>query len=220
MTGALSSYNPEPIAPPVGKKGTSALSALLELDQTQKWVVLADFCKPKEINYCGAKSMINKCLCVPETMRFGVLSTYGKGFIKCQRFQVFPNAGEMSLICRSLEEQQLAAQHGGKPCGPFSEAASVALTTTYVDSPRKVRAQGRPPNGLVPGFLCVCLCFWVGKRPIVFVLYVSLTGSFFIFNLFIFVLFLPLSAWFEDWSQYFEQNKNFDIKYNYFKLPQ
>uniref|UniRef100_A0A673NG14 DEP domain-containing protein 5-like n=1 Tax=Sinocyclocheilus rhinocerous TaxID=307959 RepID=A0A673NG14_9TELE len=73
VTGALSSYNPEPIAPPVGKKGTSALSALLELDQTQK----------------------------------------------------------------SFEEQQLAAQHGGKSCGPFSEAASVALTTTYVDSPRK-----------------------------------------------------------------------------------
>lgn len=46
----------------------------------------------------------------------------------------------MSLIRRSLEEQQLAAQHGGKSCGPFSEAASVALTTTYVDSPRKVRA--------------------------------------------------------------------------------
>uniref|UniRef100_A0A671RCW7 DEP domain-containing protein 5-like n=1 Tax=Sinocyclocheilus anshuiensis TaxID=1608454 RepID=A0A671RCW7_9TELE len=77
VTGALSSYNPEPIAPPVGKKGTSALSALLELDQTQK----------------------------------------------------------------SFEEQQLAAQHGGKSCGPFSEAASVALTTTYVDSPRKVRAR-------------------------------------------------------------------------------
>uniref|UniRef100_A0A8C1SY84 DEP domain containing 5, GATOR1 subcomplex subunit n=1 Tax=Cyprinus carpio TaxID=7962 RepID=A0A8C1SY84_CYPCA len=101
VTGALSSYNPEPIAPPVGKKGTSALSALLELDQTQK----------------------------------------------------------------SLEEQQLAAQHGGKSCGPFSEAASVALTTTYVDSPRKVRAQGRPQNGLcfrlVPGFLCKltsCAC--------------------------------------------------------------
>uniref|UniRef100_A0A671TCT4 DEP domain-containing protein 5-like n=1 Tax=Sinocyclocheilus anshuiensis TaxID=1608454 RepID=A0A671TCT4_9TELE len=94
VTGALSSYNLEPIVPPVGKKGTSALSALLELDQTQK----------------------------------------------------------------SLEEQQLAAQHGGKSCGPFSEAASVALTTTYVDSPRKVRARGRPPNGLcccvVPGFLC------------------------------------------------------------------
>uniref|UniRef100_A0A8C2G3Z1 DEP domain containing 5, GATOR1 subcomplex subunit n=1 Tax=Cyprinus carpio TaxID=7962 RepID=A0A8C2G3Z1_CYPCA len=97
VTGALSSYNPEPIAPPVGKKGTSALSALLELDQTQK----------------------------------------------------------------SLEEQQLAAQHGGKSC----EAASVALTTTYVDSPRKVRARGRLLNGLcfrlVPGFLrkltsCAC----------------------------------------------------------------
>uniref|UniRef100_A0A671TCT9 DEP domain-containing protein 5-like n=1 Tax=Sinocyclocheilus anshuiensis TaxID=1608454 RepID=A0A671TCT9_9TELE len=104
VTGALSSYNLEPIVPPVGKKGTSALSALLELDQTQK----------------------------------------------------------------SLEEQQLAAQHGGKSCGPFSEAASVALTTTYVDSPRKVRARGRPPNGLcccvVPGFLCASLCFLSGKE--------------------------------------------------------
>ncbi|TRY65307.1 hypothetical protein DNTS_015453 [Danionella cerebrum] len=73
VTGALTSYTPEPIAPPVCKKGTSALSALLELDQTQK----------------------------------------------------------------TLEEQQLAAQHAGKPCGPLSEAANVALTTTYVDSPRK-----------------------------------------------------------------------------------
>uniref|UniRef100_A0A673NJJ5 DEP domain-containing protein 5-like n=1 Tax=Sinocyclocheilus rhinocerous TaxID=307959 RepID=A0A673NJJ5_9TELE len=104
VTGALSSYNPEPIAPPVGKKGTSALSALLELDQTQK----------------------------------------------------------------SFEEQQLAAQHGGKSCGPFSEAASVALTTTYVDSPRKVRARGRLSNGLccclVPGFLCVSLRFLSGKE--------------------------------------------------------
>uniref|UniRef100_A0A672N8U3 DEP domain containing 5, GATOR1 subcomplex subunit n=1 Tax=Sinocyclocheilus grahami TaxID=75366 RepID=A0A672N8U3_SINGR len=104
VTGALSSYILEPIAPPVGKKGTSALSALLELDQTQK----------------------------------------------------------------SLEEQQLAAQHGGKSCGPFSEAASVALTTTYVDSPRKVRARGRPPDGLcccvVPGFLCASLCFLSGKE--------------------------------------------------------
>lgn len=54
----------------------------------------------------------------------------------------------MSLICRSLEEQQLAAQHAGKACGPLSEAASVALTTTYVDSPRKVRACGRPLNRL------------------------------------------------------------------------
>ncbi|XP_065146520.1 GATOR1 complex protein DEPDC5 isoform X2 [Paramisgurnus dabryanus] len=73
VTGPLSSYNPEPVAPHVGKKGTSALSALLELDQTQK----------------------------------------------------------------SLEEQQLAAQHAGKPCGPLSEASSAAMTTTCVDSPRK-----------------------------------------------------------------------------------
>uniref|UniRef100_A0A673GXB4 DEP domain-containing protein 5-like n=1 Tax=Sinocyclocheilus rhinocerous TaxID=307959 RepID=A0A673GXB4_9TELE len=89
VTGALSSYNPEPIAPPVGKKGTSALSALLELDQTQK----------------------------------------------------------------SLEEQQLAAQHGGKSCGPFSEAASVALTTTYVDSPRKLPAEQVSANHIEGGLL-------------------------------------------------------------------
>uniref|UniRef100_A0A6Q2XWU0 DEP domain-containing protein n=1 Tax=Esox lucius TaxID=8010 RepID=A0A6Q2XWU0_ESOLU len=36
MTGPLSSYPPEPAAPPLGKKGTSALSALLELEQNQK----------------------------------------------------------------------------------------------------------------------------------------------------------------------------------------
>lgn len=33
VTGPLSPYPPEPMAPPLGKKGTSALSALLELDQ-------------------------------------------------------------------------------------------------------------------------------------------------------------------------------------------
>ncbi|KAL2100451.1 hypothetical protein ACEWY4_004845 [Coilia grayii] len=74
VTGPLSPYPPEPIAPPLGKKGTSALSALLELDQTQK----------------------------------------------------------------SLEEQQQqAAQHGSKTTGPLSEASTVAMATTYVDSPRK-----------------------------------------------------------------------------------
>ncbi|XP_052464433.1 GATOR complex protein DEPDC5 isoform X6 [Carassius gibelio] len=87
VTGSLSPCNPEPIAPPVGKKCTSALSALLELDQTQK----------------------------------------------------------------SLEEQQLAAQHGGKSCGPLSDAASVALTTTYVDSPRKLPAEQVPANHIEGG---------------------------------------------------------------------
>lgn len=90
-------------------------------------------------------------------------ATYGKCFIKCQRFQVFPNAGEMSLNCRSLEEQQLAAQHGGKPCGPFSEAASVALTTTYVDSPRKVRARGRPPKR-TSSWLPVCMLVLLSRE--------------------------------------------------------
>ncbi|XP_057176797.1 GATOR complex protein DEPDC5 isoform X5 [Triplophysa rosa] len=86
VTGTLSSYNPEP---PVGKKGTSALSALLELDQTQK----------------------------------------------------------------SLEEQQLAAQHAGKACGPLSEAASVALTTTYVESPRKLPSEQLTANPIEGGLL-------------------------------------------------------------------
>uniref|UniRef100_A0AAY4ACE2 DEP domain-containing protein n=1 Tax=Denticeps clupeoides TaxID=299321 RepID=A0AAY4ACE2_9TELE len=73
VTGTLSAYPPEPVAPHLAKKGTSALSALLELDQTQK----------------------------------------------------------------SLEEQQVA-QHCGKS-GPPGEASFAAISTTYVDSPRKVR---------------------------------------------------------------------------------
>uniref|UniRef100_A0A4W4G6C5 DEP domain-containing protein n=1 Tax=Electrophorus electricus TaxID=8005 RepID=A0A4W4G6C5_ELEEL len=36
VTGPLSPYTPEPIAPPLVKKGASALSTLLELDQTNK----------------------------------------------------------------------------------------------------------------------------------------------------------------------------------------
>uniref|UniRef100_A0AAR2KKS2 DEP domain-containing protein n=1 Tax=Pygocentrus nattereri TaxID=42514 RepID=A0AAR2KKS2_PYGNA len=77
VTGPLSAYPPEPIAPPLGKKGASALSTLLELDQTHK-----------------------------------------------------------------SQEEQIASQHAavGKVTAPFSEAASVAMATTYVDSPRKVRA--------------------------------------------------------------------------------
>ncbi|XP_028828527.1 GATOR complex protein DEPDC5 isoform X2 [Denticeps clupeoides] len=71
VTGTLSAYPPEPVAPHLAKKGTSALSALLELDQTQK----------------------------------------------------------------SLEEQQVA-QHCGKS-GPPGEASFAAISTTYVDSPRK-----------------------------------------------------------------------------------
>ncbi|XP_017552757.1 GATOR complex protein DEPDC5 isoform X3 [Pygocentrus nattereri] len=74
VTGPLSAYPPEPIAPPLGKKGASALSTLLELDQTHK-----------------------------------------------------------------SQEEQIASQHAavGKVTAPFSEAASVAMATTYVDSPRK-----------------------------------------------------------------------------------
>uniref|UniRef100_A0A4W5JQX1 DEP domain containing 5, GATOR1 subcomplex subunit n=1 Tax=Hucho hucho TaxID=62062 RepID=A0A4W5JQX1_9TELE len=70
VTGPLSSYPPEPVAPPLGKKGTSALSALLELEQNQK----------------------------------------------------------------TLEEQQ----QQGKPSAATSESSTVTMTTTYVDSPRKV----------------------------------------------------------------------------------
>ncbi|XP_048875653.1 GATOR complex protein DEPDC5 isoform X2 [Brienomyrus brachyistius] len=36
VTGSLSAYPPEPAAPPLAKKGTSALSALLEMDANQK----------------------------------------------------------------------------------------------------------------------------------------------------------------------------------------
>ncbi|XP_071399770.1 GATOR1 complex protein DEPDC5 isoform X2 [Centroberyx affinis] len=36
VTSPLPQYPPEPVAPPAGKKGTSALSALLELEQNQK----------------------------------------------------------------------------------------------------------------------------------------------------------------------------------------
>ncbi|KAI4876342.1 hypothetical protein NFI96_017807 [Prochilodus magdalenae] len=75
VTGPLSAYTPEPMVPPLGKKGASALSTLLELDQTHK-----------------------------------------------------------------SQEEQIASQHvaAGKVTAPFSEAASVAMATTYVDSPRKV----------------------------------------------------------------------------------
>ncbi|XP_072515735.1 GATOR1 complex protein DEPDC5 isoform X6 [Salminus brasiliensis] len=74
VSGPLSAYPPEPMAPPLGKKGASALSTLLELDQTHK-----------------------------------------------------------------SQEEQIASQHAavGKVAAPFSEAASVVMATTYVDSPRK-----------------------------------------------------------------------------------
>lgn len=38
VTSPLPPYPTEPVAPPQGKKGTSALSALLEMEQNQKWV--------------------------------------------------------------------------------------------------------------------------------------------------------------------------------------
>ncbi|XP_030623111.1 GATOR complex protein DEPDC5 [Chanos chanos] len=78
VASSLSSYTPENVAPPLVKKGTSALSALLELDQTQK-----------------------------------------------------------SLEEQHQQQQQVSQQHGVKTCGPVGEAASVAMATTYVDSPRK-----------------------------------------------------------------------------------
>ncbi|KAM6165249.1 GATOR1 complex protein DEPDC5 isoform 13-T13 [Erethizon dorsatum] len=73
MTGPISTHSLESAGPPVGKKGTSALSALLEMEASQK----------------------------------------------------------------CLGEQQ-AAVHGGKSSAQPAENSSVAMTPTYVDSPRKV----------------------------------------------------------------------------------
>ncbi|XP_054531682.1 GATOR1 complex protein DEPDC5 isoform X16 [Pan troglodytes] len=73
MTGPISTHSLESTAPPVGKKGTSALSALLEMEASQK----------------------------------------------------------------CLGEQQ-AAVHGGKSSAQSAESGSVAMTPTYMDSPRKV----------------------------------------------------------------------------------
>ncbi|XP_036304686.1 GATOR complex protein DEPDC5 isoform X7 [Pipistrellus kuhlii] len=74
MTGAMATHPLEAAGPPVGKKGTSALSALLEMEASQK----------------------------------------------------------------CLGEQQ-AAVHGGKSSAqPADSSSSVAMTPTYVDSPRKV----------------------------------------------------------------------------------
>uniref|UniRef100_A0A2K5IKH0 DEP domain-containing protein n=1 Tax=Colobus angolensis palliatus TaxID=336983 RepID=A0A2K5IKH0_COLAP len=73
MTGPISTHSLESAAPPVGKKGTSALSALLEMEASQK----------------------------------------------------------------CLGEQQ-AAVHGGKSSVQSAESSSVAMTPTYMDSPRKV----------------------------------------------------------------------------------
>ncbi|XP_070936560.1 GATOR1 complex protein DEPDC5 isoform X5 [Macaca nemestrina] len=72
MTGPISTHSLESAAPPVGKKGTSALSALLEMEASQK----------------------------------------------------------------CLGEQQ-AAVHGGKSSAQSAESSSVAMTPTYMDSPRK-----------------------------------------------------------------------------------
>ncbi|XP_058137701.1 GATOR1 complex protein DEPDC5 isoform X10 [Dasypus novemcinctus] len=72
MTGPISTHSLESAGPPVGKKGTSALSALLEMEASQK----------------------------------------------------------------CLGEQQ-AAGHGGKSSIQPTESGSVAMTPTYVDSPRK-----------------------------------------------------------------------------------
>ncbi|XP_034804617.2 GATOR1 complex protein DEPDC5 isoform X5 [Pan paniscus] len=72
MTGPISTHSLESTAPPVGKKGTSALSALLEMEASQK----------------------------------------------------------------CLGEQQ-AAVHGGKSSAQSAESSSIAMTPTYMDSPRK-----------------------------------------------------------------------------------
>ncbi|EPY81081.1 DEP domain-containing protein 5 [Camelus ferus] len=71
MTGPIPTHSLESTGPPIGKKGTSALSALLEMEASQK------------------------CLGEPQ------------------------------------------ATHGGKSCAPPAESSGVAMTPTYVDSPRK-----------------------------------------------------------------------------------
>ncbi|XP_073079289.1 GATOR1 complex protein DEPDC5 isoform X13 [Manis javanica] len=73
MTGPISTHSLESTGPPVGKKGTSALAALLEMEASQK----------------------------------------------------------------CLGEQQTAV-HGGKSSSQPAESSSVAMTPTYMDSPRKV----------------------------------------------------------------------------------
>nr|KAF6282153.1 hypothetical protein mMyoMyo1_003816 [Myotis myotis] len=84
MAGPISAHSLEAAGPPVGKKGTSALSALLEMEASQK----------------------------------------------------------------CLGEQQ-AAVHGGKNSAqPAESSSSVAMTPTYVDSPRKVSVD----QTAVPGF--------------------------------------------------------------------
>lgn len=49
--------------------------------------------------------------------------------------------------CRCLGEQQ-AAVHGGKSSAPPAESSGVAMTPTYVDSPRKVKEPLRRAAGV------------------------------------------------------------------------
>uniref|UniRef100_A0A8C3G0I1 GATOR1 complex protein DEPDC5 n=1 Tax=Chrysemys picta bellii TaxID=8478 RepID=A0A8C3G0I1_CHRPI len=83
MAGPISSHSLEPSGPPVGKKGTSALSALLEMEASQK----------------------------------------------------------------TLGEQQ-AAMLSGKSSAQPAESGSIAITPTYVDSPRKVSIDQTVPPAL------------------------------------------------------------------------
>ncbi|XP_054568672.1 GATOR complex protein DEPDC5 [Eptesicus fuscus] len=83
MTGPISTHSLEASGPPVGKKGTSALSALLEMEASQK----------------------------------------------------------------CLGEQQ-AAVHGAKSSAQPADSSSVAMTPTYVDSPRKVSVDQTAVPGL------------------------------------------------------------------------
>ncbi|TFK01099.1 DEP domain-containing protein 5 [Platysternon megacephalum] len=83
MAGPISSHSLEPSGPPVGKKGTSALSALLEMEACQK----------------------------------------------------------------TLGEQQAAVLSGKSSAQP-AESGSIAITPTYVDSPRKVSIDQTVPPAL------------------------------------------------------------------------
>nr|XP_030716774.1 GATOR complex protein DEPDC5 isoform X10 [Globicephala melas] len=85
MAGPIPTHSLESTGPPVGKKGTSVLSALLEMEATQK----------------------------------------------------------------CLGEQQVAV-HGGKSSAPPAESSGVAMTPTYVDSPRKVSPTPGPRGPCMP----------------------------------------------------------------------
>lgn len=45
IAGPIPTHSLEQPGPPIGKKGTSALSALLQMEASQKWVLTAGLCE-------------------------------------------------------------------------------------------------------------------------------------------------------------------------------